>query len=282
VPVAKRNFRKRHKHGTSGRDGDNDDASEDGGSEEGEAAAVVVSAEGVASSRTGMKHSNPNQITTITASENKKRMKEGSLIGSEVNTAVIRSTHEGKPPHKKVASEIDADTNRAEGDERVHAVVCRRKHWESLLERRPQAKDGEAMTSWLMQVLAVSDLGKPLSDAEELLTTPLDSIREGACGDTKLSTKGNETPPVASNDDAKDDSRSGDNCKDTPSDNSGKLGDNDTNHLSHESGTFDECRVENSNEPNNKKTVLLLKKRPVADLEMGDDDIAPLSSKSKL
>jgi hypothetical protein len=281
VPVAKRNFRKRHKHGASGRDEDNDDASleEDGGSEEGEPGAMVVTSEIVASSRSDMKDSIPSQISTCTASkgENKKGTKDGSPIGSEVTI-----TTDCKSPQAKAASGTDAnildsnrnilDSNRAEGDERVYAVESRRKHWESLLEQRPQTKDGEAMTSWLMQVLAVSDLGKPLSETEELPAPPLDSVPEGAGADAKLSMKANSTAPAASDGDIQDDRGSPDNCQDM-SDNLENQAGNDIKHLN-EPGTVDECGDEKPNELSKKKSVLL-KKRPVADLENGDDDIPP-------
>jgi hypothetical protein len=64
------------------------------------------------------------------------------------------------------------------GDERSKVIETRRQKWTSLLEKRPQTKDGEAMSTWLMQVLAVSDLWKPLNESKP--TASLDLLRERA------------------------------------------------------------------------------------------------------
>jgi hypothetical protein len=46
------------------------------------------------------------------------------------------------------------------GDDKISDK--RQKRWVSLLARRPSTKDGDSMSAWLMEVLAVSDLATPL------------------------------------------------------------------------------------------------------------------------
>lgn len=44
--------------------------------------------------------------------------------------------------------------------------------WATLLGRRPATKEGDMMSAWLMEVLAVSDLDTPLKPSEELNVNP--------------------------------------------------------------------------------------------------------------
>jgi hypothetical protein len=51
------------------------------------------------------------------------------------------------------------------GDDKISEK--RQKRWTSLLARRPSTKDGDSMSAWLMEVLAVSDLATPLKVTPE-------------------------------------------------------------------------------------------------------------------
>lgn len=57
----------------------------------------------------------------------------------------------------------------------MHATVVppkfsaeRQQRWMDLLEKRPSTQDGDSMSTWLMQVLAVSDLETPLKPVAEM------------------------------------------------------------------------------------------------------------------
>lgn len=292
VPVAKRNFRKRHKHGDNlGKDGGDDDdqsgTEEDGCSDEGESN-EVQSEDNVPSQVTttgrSRKEAIPSQVTTTTEervskkSRSEERSKK-SHIPSQVTTSSsgkkdkMKKNSDGKA--KGDSSGLDSNTVcMRSGDDRSKVIESRRKRWAHLLEKRPQTKDGEAMSSWLMQVLAVSDLWKPLNESEKTPDASLDLIRECAQAGTEKKKKavaaaaaatartattestGASEPQAASSPPENKDRETTGN-----SSNESDIQENETEGR----GTTDEERR------STKKKSLLLKKRPVVAVQEGEE-----------
>lgn len=297
VPVAKRNFRKRHKHGDNmGKDGGNDDdqsgTEEDGCSDEGESPEVPAVPSQVTTGRSSSsrKEAIPTQVTTTTEERvSKKNRSEERSKKSHIPSQVTTSNNSSGKKDKKGPSsknkgegssgvsgrDINSICMRA-GDDRGKVIETRRKRWAYLLEKRPQTKDGEAMSAWLMQVLAVSDLWKPLNESEKMPDASLDLIREcaqagggkkkkdtlkGSRGGRKVS--GYDNAQATSNSDSPE--KQGGNSAENSSNNDSDVQENDTEG---QAGTNEEDRT-----PNKKRnSSLLLKKRPVIATKNNDDD----------
>jgi hypothetical protein len=163
VPVAKRNFRKRHKHG--GEDiamGADDSGGEDD---------IIPVKKGI-----------PSQIFQMAASPEEAAEEDGISSQSadsshhlkkkvpEVNIqqGLVRSSmqsfeaasHMKKTQNSKPnLAMARTDTGRISED--------RQQRWATLLGKRPATKDGDSMSAWLMEVLAVSDLETPLKLNDE-------------------------------------------------------------------------------------------------------------------
>ncbi|CAB9508382.1 expressed unknown protein [Seminavis robusta] len=337
VPVAKRNFRKRHKHGDpSGKDtGDDDEVSVTeeegasvGGETESQAHPAAVPSQ-VMASRPSINSSSgasaaaaaennhdhdeammmkeaaiPSQVTTAEGgpdtegigdsgdNNSKNRTEEGSHIPSQVTTRGSTSSKKSKSSSKKSSSgkysSKSSDSRSVclrSGHERVQVVESRRKRWARLLDKRPQTKDGEGMSLWLMQVLAVSDLWKPLNESEEMPSASLDLIRQCA-----RVTAGKVKKPLAEEAaNAKDDlGGTSDSTKDDSEENQGPNDvDNNSNESDNQPANDDHHDGEKARKPS-KKRSLLLKKRPVTDIQDDDDNNnnndskEPPSSKAKI
>lgn len=137
IPVAKRNFRKRHNHGlmapkVSGSGAGADLASGTGG--------VIASARG-----------GDTEEESAGASSSKKTAssKKGALGGL--------AGRSGLP----AAASAACSTSTSARGKPIEAERCTR--WAELLCDRPSTVDSNAMSAWLMDVLAVSDLEKPLA-----------------------------------------------------------------------------------------------------------------------
>eukprot|EP00543_Licmophora_paradoxa_P006206 CAMPEP_0202445890 /NCGR_PEP_ID=MMETSP1360-20130828/4607_1 /ASSEMBLY_ACC=CAM_ASM_000848 /TAXON_ID=515479 /ORGANISM="Licmophora paradoxa, Strain CCMP2313" /LENGTH=556 /DNA_ID=CAMNT_0049062295 /DNA_START=45 /DNA_END=1715 /DNA_ORIENTATION=- len=147
VPVAKRNFRKRHKHGKPNI-GPEDDEEEDDDS---------VSKAKVQSAPVSEKKTKPS------AKKNE--------IPSATVSAVTAAVQRAEKPSKKV-KETRPDNDEGENSvlaqmssqDRPKISVERERLWACLLGKRPPTKDGEAVSAWLMEVLSVSDLETPLKE----------------------------------------------------------------------------------------------------------------------
>lgn len=145
VPVAKRNFRKRHKHGgeiAAGEDSGDDDNS--------------------------VKKPVPSQITTP-RNEDVDGMSSQSADsernhGSKVRDDVVqdRKPQSGpKPSNARNESREEVATSPTR-PLKPEISSDRKQRWAELLENRPSTKNEDAMSNWLMEVLAVSDLDTPL------------------------------------------------------------------------------------------------------------------------
>lgn len=126
VPVAKRNFRKRHKHG-----GD-----------------IEVPAAGGATTKKGI----PSQITTTGS---RAEVPDADGISSQSGDDFAEQHQSGRPPAVVTASAND-------GGDGISSD--RKSRWAALLPKRPPSKNKDEMSSWLSEVMKVSDLENPLSD----------------------------------------------------------------------------------------------------------------------
>lgn len=161
VPVAKRNFRKRHKHGGDVAVGGDDDS---GGDEE-----------------STLKRGIPSQITAKTGvhsdvlSEDSNDIKEDShetLVPSPNPSATVKNEEPPEESPKNEAEEEEAKEEETEEDEtveeqKIKITKDRRERWAALLELRP-TKDGDSMKEWVKEVMAVSDLDTPLKPEDDV------------------------------------------------------------------------------------------------------------------
>jgi hypothetical protein len=167
VPVAKRNFRKRHKHG--GEDVGNlpgDDSDDD-------LADVATMPPSATAKKPSSSGGIPSQITAgrkeeadadgiSSQSADSDQGKAKGAVAAAARKAAAAAAAARKPlitTSKSVANKTDG---KIESD--------RRKRWMELLETRPSTKQGDSMSTWLMEVLAVSDLETPLLPGEVLGT----------------------------------------------------------------------------------------------------------------
>jgi hypothetical protein len=123
-------------------------------------------------------------------------------VGKPVSTASVDSMarHAASPnelPLVVPVSEASHHSDDGINDARITAERTRR--WADLLALRPANKDGDSMSSWLMQVLAVSDLTTPLLPAEDIvggaLSTAMDVSNSGKSGTNGSHYDGNPSVP---------------------------------------------------------------------------------------
>jgi hypothetical protein len=78
-----------------------------------------------------------------------------------VSLSNATSTHE-KNSKNTILNNEDSDS----GEDLSHDISAPRElRWANLLGRRPDAEDGNGMSAWLLEVMTVSDLKKPLTNA---------------------------------------------------------------------------------------------------------------------
>ena len=161
VPVAKRNFRKRHKHGGEIVAGEDSDAEEDGLAVGG--GAPPESKKGIPSQIMASREEpeEADALSSQTSNSVHEQRKEKTAV--EVKRGLVRSsmrTFEAdrlNKPRTGMAAPADGGQISQE----------RRERWKALLTMRPSTKDGDSMSNWLMEVLSVSDLETPLKGAGE-------------------------------------------------------------------------------------------------------------------
>jgi len=145
VPVAKRNFRKRHKHGGE------EIARIPGEDSEGEDEPVAAKP----------KRGIPSQIT---ANHKDGGSSESMDSQGDAERGLVRSTVSDLSKKKAASASAAASRPAMAFKEGTNISFDRQKRWMELLERRPSTKDGDSMSTWLMEVLAVSDLDTPLKE----------------------------------------------------------------------------------------------------------------------
>ena len=148
VPVAKRNFRKRHKHGGEIIGDKGDDSGDDETPKKGIPSQITASRDeeededGISS-----------QSADSTNHEGDESKKAPVIKGTLAHISMIApGVTNAKEDH---GAGVAPPNNGKINDERLS-------HWISLLAKRPSTKDSDTMSTWLMEVLAVSDLETPL------------------------------------------------------------------------------------------------------------------------
>jgi hypothetical protein len=175
VPVAKRNFRKRHKHGGQDIPRGVDDS---GGEEEAPPVKKGIPAHIMASKNVD---GDADAISSQSADSNQQEKSDLGVRRGLVQSS-MRTLENAKKPEAVDAPADEAPSNKISLD--------RKDRWAALLGKRPATKDGDSMSAWLMEVLAVSDLDTPLKSEEatslaatETLVAPM------ASGDTPKDSK---------------------------------------------------------------------------------------------
>jgi hypothetical protein len=150
VPVAKRNFRKRHKHGKPAPNELGEDEASHSGVEEPESPVKkteVDSSKSAVEAYSLSQERAPNNMSTT----------NGIFIKPDNEKAKVVDDKEGKSSVPVVVS--------GQGPRVISAE--RKRLWADLLLRRPLTKDGEAVSAWLMDVLSISDLETPLGEKSD-------------------------------------------------------------------------------------------------------------------
>ena len=162
VPVAKRNLRKRHKHGGEEVPPLQGDADYSGGEDEANNKRDIPSQ--ITAKRSSM---DTDVLSSNSAESNEKEEIQQDLVLSSMRT--LENTRDGQ----NAVAMLRSEDNPKISPERME-------RWAALLGRRPATKEGDMMSAWLMEVLAVSDLDTPLKPSEELNTKPTAEINESS------------------------------------------------------------------------------------------------------
>ena len=146
-PVAKRNFRMKHNH-SEGEEGNGNALKEkESFSRNYESSGDDVDAN---------EETVPITATVVSSSSHQISMVSESLSRS-------MPSHGSKRPIGEMTGSLHVDDMIVKKLAKID--LKRQDAWETLLRSRPLTEDGDEMSSWLMQVLCVSDLKMPLQDA---------------------------------------------------------------------------------------------------------------------
>ena len=154
VPVAKRNFRKRHKHG--GDDIPRGTGDDSGGEEE------LPTKKGIPAHI--LAGQNDDALSSQSADSNPQEKSDLGVRRGLVQSS-MRTFEKKKQPEVAKAQESDVSAK---------ISTDRKERWAALLGKRPATKDGDSMSAWLMEVLAVSDLDTPLKSVDGTVSLCLD------------------------------------------------------------------------------------------------------------
>mmetsp|Transcript_4042 Transcript_4042/g.6312 ORF Transcript_4042/g.6312 Transcript_4042/m.6312 type:complete len:666 (+) Transcript_4042:42-2039(+) len=181
VPVAKRNFRKRHKHGkTTSVDADEDASIEDEEEnvpkpkkdihvsvEETSKAKEIVKTYQKAPTKVEVERKIPDKIepkvdgnASSASSQSNENSENNESVTNESNVKASKIEESRPRSEDTVAQSLFSISQQARPK-----ISAEREHlWGQLLAKRPPTKDGEAVSAWLMEVLSVSDLDTPLKE----------------------------------------------------------------------------------------------------------------------
>ena len=177
IPVAKRNFRNRHRHGFGDVKplGDEDEEASTSASvattvakEEERTAAVSaliahpkLTADVDESNVVVMEAKRVTPESASHADRNKERQEEaGQGIGhSAVGIERV--------PSAQNSARVADESGDREGDGKKVVSEERKRRWAALLSARPRMGNSKGMSEWLLNVLAISDLAKPLGGLGE-------------------------------------------------------------------------------------------------------------------
>lgn len=173
VPVAKRNFRKRHKHGGEIVAGEDSGAEDDNSAVGGPVAPPSLANKRGIPSQIMASREEPEEADALSSQtsnsvnhEPKDKTVEDDAIKAaaiQARLGLVRSSMRTfqadrlNKPRTGMAAPADGGKISQERKER----------WEALLTKRPSTKEGDCMSNWLMEVLSVSDLETPLKGTGE-------------------------------------------------------------------------------------------------------------------
>lgn len=166
VPVAKRNFRKRHKHGgdpVAGGKGDDSGGEEDNvAAKKGIPSQITASREEAAEADGISSQSADSDVKVKTKSASDADAQQGLLVRNSMRTFETAK-------NKSKAAAAAGEGGGANAQPAPKTISSERKdRWVSLLAKRPSTKDSDTMSAWLMEVLAVSDLETPLKTGDAI------------------------------------------------------------------------------------------------------------------
>lgn len=204
-PVAKRNFRNRHNH------------HEEMNTEEGDDSKDTQKA--VRKHQERDRERKPPLSTVISSSSN--NISEGSGSGSSISKSI--EPNDKKRPAASMTAAAPESLSRKFA--RIDAE--RKEAWNILLAKRPSSDQSEEMSAWLMQIMAVSDLKKSMtevhaeakdtfkkprvtSNSESPVTSSMESsssyTRNGSTDSASSSTPSESSPTDGSSNDSSNES----------------------------------------------------------------------------
>lgn len=176
APVAKRNFCRRHDHGMSAKaeDGENHDEEDENSMDQSESTAHKDEPDDAPSVS---KDKMVSKEEARAAAKGSAKPPEGDMMGSSLDVLSKAATssfllQSGQGKRKRPALDDDADDQdgsaEAGGDAAGLSTISkkRRSMWSALLVKRPRTKDPRHLSSWLNEVLTVSDFETPLDQPD--------------------------------------------------------------------------------------------------------------------
>ncbi len=165
APVAKRNFCRRHDHGMSDklppREDEDEESMDESDSKSFKACKPVISTKKPEKPPSNVPKSSLDVLSKAASSSMPSKMK-----APEPEPSTKRNMTE--PP----VEEVDDDDD---DEELAHISKKRRKMWSALLIKRPRTKDPRQLSSWLNEVLTVSDFETPFEQSEVMEVKPPDN-----------------------------------------------------------------------------------------------------------
>lgn len=162
APVAKRNFCRRHDHGLSKSGETNDEDSELSADKTESSAPKDMICKKVPEEMTSGKEGTSSPLDVLTKAVNTK------LLPQDQGTEATLGKRKNPPEEAEEIKEVKEVPG--ESDEGLDGISPKRmKLWNSLLTSRPRTKDPRHLSSWLNEVLTVSDFETPLEEIDSAL-----------------------------------------------------------------------------------------------------------------
>lgn len=175
APVAKRNFCRRHDHGMSDKLPPQDD-------EDDEESIEDRNGDIKATNQTKSKTSSLDILSKAATSSMAVGQMKSKIESAEGTKKLMEAPQESGEAYLEDDDDVEADLS--------HVSKKRRKEWSALLVKRPRSKDPRHLSSWLNEVLAVSDydaeeVGSEKSSAKKAKSTDLAKKEKKVDGERK-------------------------------------------------------------------------------------------------
>ena len=198
VPVAKRNFRKRHKHGgdpIAGGKGDDSCGEEDNAAAKKGIPSQITASHEEAAEADGISSQSADSTNNQLESKAKPVNVAGSTSGADVQQGLVRNSMRTFESARSKTAAALLGSAAAQSSPRTISGD-RKARWVALLAKRPSTKDSDTMSAWLMEVLAVSDLETPLQMGGSMTeAAEVGDINKSS--DLKNAANGNGVPSAA-------------------------------------------------------------------------------------